>query len=87
MHYLFSKLIYYREHPEEALRIANSGIKRVSFLLRADNWPKYVTGIFRAIAALETKPNSPEEQRITSLGLLPESCSSISSEYCYCKPV
>ncbi|CAF1307060.1 unnamed protein product [Rotaria sordida] len=68
MHDLFSKLIYYRSHPEEALRIANSGMKRVSILLRADIWPKYISGVLRAVAALQMKPDAPEEQQIASLG-------------------
>ncbi len=86
MHDLFSKLIYFRAHPNEALRIANSGLKRVSFLLRADIWPRYATGILRAIAALQTKPDSPEEQTIASLGLTSEVCSTVSSAWCICKP-
>jgi hypothetical protein len=81
---LFLKLIYYREHPDEALQIANNGMRRVSFLLRADVWPRYVTGIFRAIAALQTKPDSLEEQQIALLGLSLGTCSSAPLDYCNC---
>ena len=84
---LFSKLIYYREHPDEALKIANNAMRRVSFLLRADVWPRYVTGILRAVAALQTKPDSLEEQRIASVGLSFDTCTSLPVNHCNCKPL
>jgi hypothetical protein len=78
-HDLFSKLIYYRRHCRSLIMGC--------YVLRADVWPRYATGIFRAIVALQTKPDAVEEQRIASLGLTLESCTSTPLDHCSCNPL